>query len=38
MQLVRPDLFNPDGDRFEQLARLPEATIRNNKATVTDLQ
>ena len=38
MQLLRPDLFSPDGNRQEQLARLPYAMIRNNKATVTDLR
>jgi SNF2 family DNA or RNA helicase len=38
MQLLRPDLFDPDGNRFAQLARLPNVMIRNNKATVTDLE
>jgi SNF2 family DNA or RNA helicase len=38
MHLVRPDLFDPDGDKVEQLSRLPKVMIRNNKATVTDLQ
>ena len=38
MQLVRPDLFDPETDGAEQLARLPLAMIRNNKAAVTDLQ
>jgi ERCC4-related helicase len=38
MKLVRPDLFNPDRPYREQLRLLPEAMIRNNKATVTDLQ
>lgn len=38
MHLVRPDLFDPDGDKTEQLAQLPKVMIRNNKATVTDLQ
>lgn len=38
MHLVRPDLFDPDGDKIEQLAQLPKVMIRNNKATVTDLQ
>ena len=38
MQLLRPDLFGPEVDRQEQLARLPKAMIRNNKATVTDLK
>ena len=38
MHLVRPDIFDPEGDKIEQLAQLPEVMIRNNKATVTDLQ
>ncbi len=38
MHLVRPDLFDAEGDRFRQLARLPQAMIRTNKAAVTDLQ
>jgi ERCC4-related helicase len=38
MHLVRPDLFDPDGDRIQQLSQLPKVMIRNNKATVTDLQ
>jgi SNF2 family DNA or RNA helicase len=38
MHLVRPDLFDPDGDKIEQLSQLPKVMIRNNKATVTDLQ
>jgi ERCC4-related helicase len=38
MRLVRPDLFDPEGDKVEQLAQLPRVMIRNNKATVTDLQ
>ena len=38
MQLLRPDLFDSEGDKREQLARLPDAMIRNNKATVTDLK
>ena len=38
MHLVRPDLFDPENDSAEQLARLPLAMIRNNKAAVTDLQ
>ena len=38
MHLVRPDLFDPDGDEIEQLSQLPKVMIRNNKATVTDLQ
>ncbi len=38
MKLVRPDLFDPEIDGPKQLARLPQAMIRNNKASVTDLQ
>ena len=38
MRLVRPDLFDPEDDAMEQLARLPRAMIRNNKAAVTDLR
>lgn len=38
MSLVRPDLFDPEGDRLEQLSQLPLVMIRNNKSTVTDLQ
>ena len=38
MHLVRPDLFDPEEGSAEQLARLPQAMIRNNKAAVTDLQ
>ena len=38
MRLVRPDLFDPEKDGAGQLARLPQAMIRNNKAAVTDLQ
>lgn len=38
MHLVRPDLFDPEGDKIEQLAQLPKVMIRNNKATVTDLR
>ena len=38
MHLVRPDLFDPENGGAEQLARLPLAMIRNNKAAVTDLQ
>ena len=38
MRLVRPDLFDPEADGKDQLARLPQAMIRNNKAAVTDLQ
>ncbi|MGE3419113.1 MAG: DEAD/DEAH box helicase [Bradyrhizobium sp.] len=38
MRLVRPDLFDPERDAIEQLSQLPKVMIRNNKATVTDLQ
>lgn len=38
MHLLRPDLFDADGDGVEQLRRLPQAMIRNNKASVTDLR
>lgn len=38
MQLVRPDLFNPDHDPGPQMAHLGKAMIRNNKAMSTDLQ
>ncbi|MGH6678749.1 MAG: hypothetical protein ACREDL_07400 [Bradyrhizobium sp.] len=38
MHLVRPDLFDPDGDKIAQLSQLPKVMIRNNKAAVTDLQ
>ncbi|MGO6755910.1 helicase SNF2 (plasmid) [Rhizobium ruizarguesonis] len=38
MRLVRPDLFDPEKDSLEQLSQLPKVMLRNNKATVTDLQ
>ena len=38
MQLVRPDLFDPEEDIAAQLPRLNAAMIRNNKALVTDLE
>lgn len=38
MRLVRPDLFDPERDIGDQLPYLHEAMIRNNKASVTDLQ
>jgi superfamily II DNA or RNA helicase len=38
MSLVRPDLFDPRKPTEEQLARLPQALIRNNKYHVTDLR
>ena len=37
MQLVRPDLFDPNKDIAEQLPNLHKAMIRNNKALATDL-
>ena len=38
MRLIRPDLFDPEWDKAEQLTRLPRAMIRNNRAAATDLQ
>ena len=38
MHLVRPDLFDPEQDQLAQLPQLSKVMIRNNKATVTDLQ
>jgi ERCC4-related helicase len=38
MHLVRPDLFDPEGSKIEQLSQLQKVMIRNNKAAVTDLQ
>lgn len=38
MHLVRPDLFDPKRDIRDQLPQLRVAMIRNNKASVTDLQ
>lgn len=38
MHLVRPDIFDPERDPLEQLSQLSKVMIRNNKATVTDLQ
>ena len=38
MRLIRPDLFDPEWDKAEQLPQLPRAMIRNNRAAVTDLQ
>ena len=38
MRLIRPDLFDPEWHREEQLTRLPRAMIRNNRAAATDLQ
>lgn len=37
MQLLRPDLFDPEKKMEEQLLALPNAMIRNNKALVTDI-
>ena len=37
MRLVRPDLFDPEAVPAENLAHLRSAMIRNNKASVTDL-
>ena len=38
MQLLRPDLFDPERDIRDQLPDLHKAMIRNNKALATDLQ
>jgi SNF2 family DNA or RNA helicase len=38
MHLVRPDLCDPEQDQLAQLPQLSKVMIRNNKATVTDLQ
>jgi len=38
LSLLDPDQFGPEHDIDEQLAKLPEVMIRNNKATVTDLK
>jgi ERCC4-related helicase len=38
MKLLRPDLFDPKKPLRDQLPRLPEVMIRNNKQCVTDLQ
>jgi ERCC4-related helicase len=38
MSLVRPDLFDSRKPVQQQLSRLPEALIRNNKYHVTDLR
>jgi ERCC4-related helicase len=37
MQLVRPDLFDPERDPGPQMADLSKAMIRNNKSMATDL-
>ncbi|MFN4206957.1 MAG: DEAD/DEAH box helicase [Agrobacterium albertimagni] len=38
MRLIRPDLFDPRQPVGDQLPKLREAMIRNNKALVTDLE
>ena len=38
LQLLRPDLFNPQEPLSDQLSHLREVAIRNNKQNVTDLQ
>ncbi len=38
MRLIRPDLFDPRNPVGDQLPKLREAMIRNNKALVTDLE
>lgn len=38
LNLLQPELFNPERPMSEQLANLPKAVIRNNKQTVTDLE
>lgn len=38
LSLLDPDQFGPEHDIDEQLAKLPDVMIRNNKATVTDLK
>ena len=38
MRLVRADLFDPDQDAAQNLRHLRQAMIRNNKASVTNLQ
>jgi RNA polymerase sigma factor (sigma-70 family) len=38
LALLRPDLFDPERPMSEQLPPLPQAVIRNNKQTVTDLE
>jgi ERCC4-related helicase len=38
LSLLRPDLFNPRESLRQQLPRLREAVIRNNKQNVTDLR
>lgn len=38
MKLLRPDLFDPRKPDQEQIERLPDVLIRNNKSLVTDMQ
>ncbi|OOV11925.1 SNF2-related protein [Deinococcus sp. LM3] len=38
LELLRPDLFSTEVDLSAQLTKFPQAVIRNNKQTVTDLQ
>ena len=38
LSLLDPDQFGPEHDIDEQLTKLPDVMIRNNKATVTDLK
>lgn len=38
LSLLDPDRFGPEHEFDEQLAKLPDVMIRNNKATVTDLK
>jgi len=38
LSLLDPDTFGPGQDLDEQMAKLPEFMIRNNKSTVTDLK
>lgn len=38
LSLLDPNAFGPDHGLDEQMAKLPEVMIRNNKATVTDLK
>jgi superfamily II DNA or RNA helicase len=38
LQLLRPDIFDTDSALEEQLSKLPEVMIRNNKCNVTDME
>lgn len=38
LSLLDDKVFGPDKDEADQLARLPDFMIRNNKSTVTDLK